>query len=273
MNQLQRIALGVEYDGSNFYGWQSQQSGVRTVQTILEAALTKVANHPVRLICAGRTDAGVHGLGQVVHFDSSSIRSERAWLMGTNSHLATDVNVHWVHFTTDDFHARFSAQTRRYCYLIFNQAQRSALWRQRAAWYYRPLDAELMHQAAQFFVGEHDFSAFRAAQCQAHHPIRTIYTLRVRRFGAYILLDVEANAFLHHMVRNIVGVLMSIGSGTRPLAWGLEVLRQRDRKLAGVTAPANGLYLVAVRYPERFGLAAVQHQQTALLENLLHLGC
>lgn len=269
----QRIALGVEYDGSNFSGWQSQQTGVRTVQTTLEAALTKVADHQVRLICAGRTDAGVHGLGQVVHFNSDAVRSERAWLMGTNSHLPADVNVYWVHFTTDDFHARFSAQARRYCYLILNQAQRSALWRQRAAWYYRPLDAELMHQAAQYLLGTHDFSALRAAQCQARHPIRTIHALRVCRSGAYILLDIEANAFLQHMVRNIAGVLISIGSGARPAEWALEVLQQRDRKLAGVTAPASGLYLVAVRYPEHFGIPTAARWEELPLSALHHLGC
>lgn len=266
---LQRIVLGVEYDGCNFNGWQSQRVGIRTVQSVLEAALSKVAAHPVRLVCAGRTDAGVHGLGQVVHFDSSALRSERAWLMGANSHLAADVNVRWVHFTTGDFHARFSAQRRRYCYLILNQAQRSALWRQRAAWYYRPLDAQLMQQAAQCFIGTHDFSALRAAQCQAQHPIRTIHSLQVRRYGSHILLDIEANAFLHHMVRNIAGVLIGIGSGAYPATWSLEVLQGRDRKLAGVTAPAHGLYLVAVRYPEHFGLDAVQKQQLGLLAELL----
>lgn len=253
-SSTQRIALGVQYDGCNFRGWQSQQPRVRTVQSVLQQALARVADHAVQLVCAGRTDAGVHSLGQVVHFDSSAIRSERAWLMGTNSHLPPDVSLDWVRYTSSDFHARFSAQARRYCYLLLNQPQRSALWRHRATWYYRTLDAALMQEAAQCLVGEHDFSAFRAAQCQAHHPRRTIHHLSVRRCGQHVVVEVEANAFLHHMVRNIVGVLLSVGSGERPPEWVPEVLQQRDRKLAGITAPATGLYLVAVRYPQHFAL-------------------
>jgi tRNA pseudouridine38-40 synthase len=252
-----RVALGIQYDGSRFRGWQAQQPGTRTVQTVLEQALAKVANHPVRLVCAGRTDAGVHGVGQVAHFDTTAVRSERAWVLGGNAHLPLDISLNWARETPDDFHARFSALTRRYRYLILNRLQRSALWRERAAWHYRPLDAERMHRAGQALVGEHDYSSFRAAECQARHPIRNIYELTIRRQGDGLVLDVEANAFLHHMVRNIAGVLITIGAGDRPVEWAREVLERRDRTQAGVTAPAEGLYLVAVRYPERFGLPAV----------------
>ena len=249
-----RVALGVQYDGSGFRGWQAQQPGTRTVQTVLEQALARVAAHPVRVICAGRTDAGVHGVGQVVHFETTAVRSERAWVLGGNAHLPPDVSLNWARETPDDFHARFSATARRYRYLILNRSQRSALWRARAAWHYHPLDAEQMHAAGQALVGEHDFSSFRAAECQARHPVREIHELIVRRQGDGVTLEVEANAFLHHMVRNIAGVLMAIGGGERPLAWAQEVLEQRDRTRAGVTAPAEGLYLLTVRYPERFGL-------------------
>lgn len=251
-----RVAIGVQYDGSGFRGWQAQQPRTRTVQTVLEQALAKVANHPVRLVCAGRTDAGVHGVGQVAHFDTTALRSERAWVRGGNAHLPLDISLNWARETPDDFHARFAALARRYRYLILNRPQRSALWRERAAWHYRPLDAERMQRASQALVGEHDFSSFRAAECQARHPVRTVHELTLRRQGDGIVLDVEANAFLHHMVRNIAGVLMAIGAGDRPVEWAREVLERRDRTQAGVTAPAEGLYLVAVRYPEQFGLPA-----------------
>lgn len=251
-----RVALGVQYDGSGFRGWQTQQPGTRTVQTVLEQALSKVANHPIRLVCAGRTDAGVHGVGQVAHFDATAIRSERAWVLGGNAHLPLDISLNWARETSEDFHARFSALARRYRYVILNRPQRSALWRQRATWHYRLLDAELMQRAGQALIGEHDFSSFRAAECQARHPIRDIHEITVRRHGDSVVLDVVANAFLHHMVRNIAGVLMTIGAGDRPVEWAQEVLERRDRTQAGVTAPAEGLYLLAVRYPERFGLPA-----------------
>ena len=252
-----RIALGVQYDGSGFRGWQAQPAGTRTVQTTLEQALSKVANHPIRLVCAGRTDTGVHGIGQVVHFDTTAPRSARAWVLGANAHLPPDINLSWAQATAEDFHARFSAVARRYRYLILNQPHRCALWRHRAAWHYRVLDVERMHRAGQLLMGEHDFSAFRAAECQAKHPVRTVHELTLHRQGNGIVLEVEANAFLHHMVRNIAGVLMAIGTGDRPIAWAQEVLERRDRRQGGVTAPAEGLYLLAVRYPERFGLPTV----------------
>ena len=249
-----RIALGVQYDGTGFCGWQAQQPGVRTVQSCLEQALAKVADHPVRLVCAGRTDAGVHSVGQVAHFDTTAVRSERSWVRGGNSHLPPDISLIWSREAPDDFHARFSARARRYRYLIFNHPLRSALWRERAAWHYRPLEAARMHEAGQALVGEHDFSSFRAAACQARHPIREVQELTVQRRGDGVALDIKANAFLHHMVRNIAGVLIAIGAGEQPIKWAREVLEQRDRTRAGITAPAEGLYLLAVYYPAHFGL-------------------
>lgn len=251
-----RVALGVQYDGTGFRGWQAQQPGVRTVQSCLEQALARIADRPVGLICAGRTDAGVHGVGQVLHFDTTAVRSERTWVLGGNANLPSDLSLSWAREVSEDFHARFSALARRYRYLILNQPHRSALWRGRATWCHRPLDAECMREAGQALVGEHDFSSFRAAECQARHPIRVIRELTVRRQGDGVVLEVEANAFLHHMVRNIAGVLMAVGVGDRPVEWPREVLERRDRTQAGVTAPAEGLYLLAVRYPDRFGLPA-----------------
>ncbi|MFO1371930.1 MAG: tRNA pseudouridine(38-40) synthase TruA [Candidatus Competibacteraceae bacterium] len=249
-----RVALGVQYDGAEFRGWQAQRPGVRTVQACLEQALAQVANHPIHLVCAGRTDAGVHGVGQVVHFDTVALRSARSWVLGGNANLPLDLSLSWACAVPDEFHARFSALSRRYRYLIYNQPYRSALWRQRATWCYCPLDVGQMDTAGQMLVGEHDFSSFRAAECQARHPIREIYQLTVQRHGDLVVLEVEANAFLHHMVRNIAGVLMAIGAGEQPLEWAREVLEHRDRTQGGVTAPAEGLYLLAVRYPERFAL-------------------
>lgn len=236
------------------------------MQAALEQALSRVADHPVRVICAGRTDAGVHGVGQVVHFDTTAVRSERAWVLGGNVHLPLDINLNWAREAPGDFHSRFSALARRYRYLILNQPQRSALWRGRATWHYRPLDVKQMQIAGQALIGEHDFSAFRAAECQARHPIRDIHELILHRQGNGVVLEVEANAFLQHMVRNIAGVLMTIGAGDQPVEWAQEVLEQRDRTQAGVTAPAEGLYLLAVRYPERFGLPMVTETLPGFVE-------
>jgi len=251
-----RIALGVEYDGSDFRGWQIQEQDIRTAQRCLEAALAKVADHPIEVICAGRTDAGVHGIGQVVHFDTQAERSPRSWVLGSNSNLPADIGVIWAKPVPETFHARFSALARRYRYVILNRPYRSALWRQRAAWCYKPLTAEWMAAAAAQLVGEHDFTSFRAAGCQARSPVRTVYALTVARQGDCIVLEIEANAFLHHMVRNIAGVLMAIGGGERPVRWAREVLKIRDRSLGGVTASPEGLYLLQVRYAAEFGLPA-----------------
>lgn len=250
-----RLAMGVEYDGSAFHGWQSQ-GDVRTVQEVLEQALSTVANHPVVVQCAGRTDAGVHGLGQVVHFDTEAERSDRNWLLGTNVNLPMDVNINWVKPVVDEFHARFTALDRRYRYVILNRSTRSAIWQKRAVWVHHHLDHESMHKAAQLLRGTHDFSSYRAVGCQAKSPVRTISDISVSREDDRIILDITANAFLHHMVRNIAGVLIAIGKDEQPIEWAQEVLEFRDRTLGGVTAPPEGLYLVHVGYPDEFGLPA-----------------
>ncbi len=251
-----RIALGVEYDGSQFHGWQAQKDGVRTVQSVLEQALQQVANHPVKTICAGRTDTGVHGIGQVVHFDSPSQRTSRNWILGANVNLPADVNVSWAQPVADSFHARFSATGRHYRYLILNRMTRSALMANRATFVHKPLNAQLMHAAGQVLVGRHDFSSYRALQCQAKSPVRILRSLTVARQGEQIALRVSADGFLHHMIRNIAGVLMAIGAEEQPTTWAREVLELRDRTLGGVTAPPDGLYFERVDYPEKFALPA-----------------
>jgi tRNA pseudouridine38-40 synthase len=250
-----RVALGIEYDGTSYNGWQRQKNGIG-VQQRLEEALGFVADETVEVICAGRTDTGVHASGQVVHFDTSADRSERGWLLGANTNLPPDINVGWVRFVGDDFHARFSATGRRYRYVILNRLQRSALQRHRAWWVHQPLDERVMHEAAQTLLGEHDFSAFRAAGCQAKSAIRELTLIDVTRCGDRVTVEVAANAFLMHMVRNITGTLVAIGQGEQPLSWARDVLDGRDRALGGVTAPPHGLTLVAVDYPEAFGIPA-----------------
>jgi tRNA pseudouridine38-40 synthase len=248
-----KIALGLEYDGAAFSGWQTQRHA-RSVQACLEEALSKVANHPVTTWCAGRTDAGVHAMGQVVHFETDAMRSMRSWVLGTNANLPREVAVHWAVEVSSDFNARFSATARAYRYLIHNQPTRLALWSQRATWELRPLDAERMHLAAQALIGEHDFSSFRAAGCQARHPVRTLHSISVSREESRVVLEVEANAFLQHMVRNLTGALLEIGRSERPVEWIGELLAARDRTRAGVTAPPEGLYLIRVQYPGHFGI-------------------
>jgi len=247
-----KIALGVEYNGGNFHGWQLQQEGVRTVQLSLEEAVSKVANHPVRLFCAGRTDTGVHAVGQVAHFETEAIRNERQWLLGINVNLPDDVSVNWAKVVDDEFHARFSAVSRSYRYHIWNRPTRSSLLTGKVNWTHHSLDHELMHTAAQLLVGTHDFSSYRALQCQAKSPIKTLHYLNVERHGDMIVLKLKANAFLHHMVRNIAGVLMAIGRGEQDVSWSQEVLELKDRTLGGVTAAPDGLYFEAVEYPEYF---------------------
>lgn len=248
-----RYAVGVEYDGTAFHGWQIQ-SGVRTVQEQLQQALTSVANHPITVQCAGRTDTGVHAIGQVVHFDSDAIRSNRNWLLGTNVNLPEDVNINWIIPVSNDFHARFSATKRSYKYVIYNGDSRSSIWRHRAVWERRELFLQRMQKAAEPLIGTHDFSSFRAVACQAKSPVRSLTQLELRREGEIITIELTANAFLHHMVRNIAGVLMTIGRGDMPVDWASEVLEHRDRTLGGVTAPPQGLYLTSVGYPSEFGL-------------------
>ena len=248
---MARIAVGLEYDGTAFAGWQSQP-GLRTVQALAEQALSRIAAVPLALTCAGRTDAGVHALGQVAHFDTQATRSARSWMLGANSELPADVSVRWAQEVPEHFHARYSAQSRTYRYLILNRGGRSALWRDRAAWVHRPLDVTAMAQAAQLLEGEHDFSAFRAAECQAKSPVRRLERLQVVRAAELVRIEATANAFLHHMVRNIAGLLLAIGRGEAPPGWAGEVLAGRDRTRAAATAPAHGLYLLRVRYPEAF---------------------
>ena len=248
-----RLALGLEYDGTGFSGWQ-QQPGSRTVQATLSTALSAVANHPVSVVGSARTDAGVHALCQVVHFDTRAVRSPRAWLLGTNSNLPADVNLLWCRPVPEDFHARDSARSRTYRYVILNRSVRSAIERERAWWVRPPLDVGAMREAASALEGEHDFSAFRAAGCQARHPVRRIQRLQVGRDGERVIVECQASGFLHHMVRNIAGSLVQVGAGAQPVAWLREVLERRDRRLAGVTAPPQGLFLIAAAYPPEFGL-------------------
>lgn len=249
-----RVALGVEYDGSHYVGWQRQKHDSKTVQENLEKALTKVANHPVQVICAGRTDTGVHGVGQVVHFDTDAVRNAKGWVFGCNTSLPDTISVRWAQPVDDSFHARFSARSRAYRYVIYNHSVRPALGMKHLTWNYRQLDVALMHEAAQVLLGEHDFSSFQAQGCQAKSPVRTIHHIELKRRGNLVIMDIQANAFLQHMVRNIAGVLMAIGAGREPLSWIDDVLAHRNRTLGGVTAPPYGLYFMRVDYEREFNI-------------------
>lgn len=254
MNQqesVQRWAAGVEYNGAMFRGWQKQKHQPNvSVQDALEHAIGKVANHTVDIVCAGRTDAGVHGSAQVIHFDSPAIRSERSWKLGINTQLPFGVCVNWVMPIESDFHARFSAVARRYRYFIMNRPVKPGLMHDQVTWWRHQLDEKKMHEAAQSLVGEHDFTSFRARDCQARHAVRTMKDISVQRFGDWVMIEVCANAFLYHMVRNIVGVLLPVGHGAKPVEWCGQVLAAQDRTKAGVTAPGEGLYFVDVEYPD-----------------------
>lgn len=253
-----RYALGVEYDGSGLFGWQRLgkpgTQAAPTVQQMLEEALSSVANAPVGTVCAGRTDAGVHARCQVVHFDSDAAREPRGWMLGATSRLPPAVCVRWCVTVADDFSARFSARSRRYRYSILNRPMRPALGRQYLSWVRHPLDADAMHRGAQVLLGGQDFSAFRTVHCQAPHARRELQRIAVLRDGEYVHVDVQANAFLHHMVRNIVGSLLLVGRGERPEPWIAELLAGRDRTLAGPTAPPGGLVFVGPLYPTGCGL-------------------
>jgi tRNA pseudouridine38-40 synthase len=251
---LPRFAVGLEYDGTAYAGWQTQQQGVRSVQQEAERALSVLADSPVELTCAGRTDAGVHARLQVAHFDSDAVRPLRGWTLGANTNLPRDVSVAWVVPVPSHFHARYSAEARTYRYFIFNRNVRSALVEKRAAHVHRPLDHVRMREGALALIGNHDFSAFRSSECQARSTVRRLTRLTVERDGDWIVMDVTANAFLHHMVRNIAGLLMAIGQGDQAPGWASEVLQSRDRTRGGVTAPPEGLYMWAIDYPAAFGL-------------------
>jgi len=246
-----RIALGIEYDGSAYNGWQRQKTGIG-VQELVEKALCVVADAPIEVTCAGRTDSGVHASGQVVHFDTTADRKMHGWLLGANSNLPADINATFAHAVDDAFHARFTATARHYHYRILNRQYRSALYRNRAWCVYEPLDDPAMAQAAQYLLGKHDFSAFRAAGCQASTAVREVMSVAVTRDGDWIDLRISANAFLQHMVRNITGTLVAVGRGEQGPEWVQKVLENRDRKQGGAAAPACGLTLVAVDYPEPY---------------------
>jgi tRNA pseudouridine38-40 synthase len=247
--ELKRMALGIAYDGRSWQGWQKQTHGL-TVQDSLERALQAFVGGPVETVCAGRTDAGVHGLNQVIHLDTFVTRSPESWVRGTNTHLPDSISVQWAQSVPADFHARFSATARAYTYVLLNTRVRHPMWQGRAGWVFQPLNVEAMQQAAHCLIGEHDFSSFRSSQCQAKSPIRTLYGLDVTQHGARIMVQLRANAFLHHMVRNIMGALVQVGQGREPVDYVKQVLVARDRTQGAPTFAPDGLYLTDVTYPD-----------------------
>ncbi len=254
-----RWAAGVEYDGTDFHGWEVQEGELRTIQAVVERGLSVVADESIAVTVAGRTDAGVHAVGQVIHFDTEVERDPYAWLRGVNSNLPADVRLRWVQAVSADFHARYAATARTYRYGILSCPAASALLRDRLAWTWKALDVDAMQAGANHLLGEQDFSAFRAAACQAQHARREVQAVRCWRQGAVVWFEVRANAFLHHMVRNFMGSLIEVSAGERPPEWIAELLANRDRTQAGMTADAAGLYLVEVDYPEQFGLPRIQN--------------
>lgn len=261
---MSRYAVAVEYDGSNYSGWQRQSFLSQTIQQQVEEALGKIADHPVEVTCAGRTDAGVHALQQIIHFDSSASRDSYAWLAGSNRYLPTGIRLQWVKPVGEHFHARYSAVKRRYRYLIRTRHQPSALWASRCYWYRHALDIETMREGACYLIGEHDFSAFRAAECQSKTPYRFIESIRIDSEPGWLWIDVCGNAFLHHMIRNIVGTLLPVGVGKYAPQWVGEVLQSRNRCKAGITAPAQGLYFVDAQYSDEFDLPTVDLNKRGL---------
>jgi tRNA pseudouridine38-40 synthase len=252
---VKRIALGVQYDGSAFCGWQVQPHG-NTVQDVLERALQEFAQTPVRTVVAGRTDTGVHGLGQVVHFDTELNRADSSWVRGTNAFLPKTIAVQWAQPMSDEFHARFSAFERTYYYVLYISPERSPMLATRAGWVHTSLDVDAMRAAAALLIGEHDFSSFRSSQCQAKTPVKHLYQIDVRQQGDFIHFRFRANAFLHHMVRNLMGCLIDVGRGRHPVEWVSEVLASRSRECASPTFMPDGLYLAQVGYPEQFAVPA-----------------
>jgi len=248
-----KYAACIEYDGTAYCGWQ-RLSHAPSVQNEVEKALSFVANHPLDLTCAGRTDSGVHALGQVVHFESDAQRNQKGWLLGCNTQLPDDISMRWIQPISPDFHARFSATSRRYRYIILNRESRPAILNNRVCWIRYALNESRMQEAANYLMGEHDFSSFRASGCQAKHARRNLQAIQINREGDFITIDVEANAFLHHMVRNIVGSLLLVGDGSQSPDWFADLLAIKDRTQAGITASACGLYFVSVDYPAEFDL-------------------
>jgi tRNA pseudouridine38-40 synthase len=250
---IKRFALGIEYDGSFYHGWQRQKK-VSSIQEEIERALSMIANHNINITCAGRTDAGVHSIGQVVHFSTTAIRKKSSWIIGTNSYLSQYISVLWIKKVPSCFHARYSAISRSYRYIIYNNTIRSAIFQNQTNHVYKKLDVNKMQFEAQFLLGEHDFTSFRALNCQSYSPFRKIIKLHVFRFKDWVIIDIIANSFLYHMVRNIVGSLIEIGISKKKEFWMKELLQKKDRDYAGATAPAKGLYLVFVEYPLHFDL-------------------
>lgn len=248
-----RIVAGVEYNGNKFHGWQLQQD-VITIQSTLEKALSEIAAEPIRIFCAGRTDRGVHATNQVIHFDTIATRQENAWIFGVNSRLPPSISIQWARQIDESFHARFSALSRRYQYIIHHNPVRSALFYAMSTLVSQPLNLEVMSASAGCLIGEHDFSSFRSSQCQSKTAFRHIYALDIKKVGDFIVIDIVANSFLHHMVRNIVGVLLEIGEGRKDVEWCREVLLAKDRKVAARTAPPQGLYLTGVKYADSYAL-------------------
>lgn len=251
-----RYALGLSYDGTRFCGWQSQPNACG-VQDALESAIASISQHTVRVHAAGRTDAAVHALGQVIHFDTDAVRPLSAWVRGVNAHLPETVRVEWAHTVDDGFHARFSAFSRSYQYLLYNAPVAPALMATKAGWFHLPLDFNAMHEAASYLIGEHDFSAFRASECQAKSPIRQLTKANIRVVGQYFIFEFSANAFLQHQVRNMIGALVYVGKGAHPPTYMLELLRKRDRTLSPPTFSPSGLYLTGVGYDAKWGLPIV----------------
>ena len=258
-----RIALGIEYDGSRFLGWQTQPGG-GTVQDALEAALSSIAAAPVSVTCAGRTDRGVHARAQVVHFDTDAERPDSAWVRGVNAMLPEAIAVLWCHRVTAEFHARYCARSRGYRYVLLNRPVRPALAARYAGWHHAPLKVEAMRAAAAYLLGEHDFSAFRAAECQAKSPVRTLHSVGIERDGEFVEFSLRANAWLQHMARNIVGTLVYVGKGKHRPQWARQVLDSRDRSLAAPTFGSEGLYLEAVQYDARWDIPSAEMQKAVL---------
>ena len=248
-SRSRRLAVGIEYDGTRYAGWQ-HQPGLLTVQDCVQQALSAVADHPVNVAAAGRTDAGVHAIAQVAHFDTRAERPVRGWVLGANSHLPPDIAINWAMEVDPSFHARHTAQGRAYRYCMLRRATRPAILRDRVCWTRSALDADAMHDGAQALLGEHDFSSFRAVECQSTTAMRHVDAIAVKAEGPLVVLEISANSYLQHMVRNIAGTLMMVGAGERPPGWVAETLAARDRTRAGITAPASGLYLWRVRYPK-----------------------